>query len=173
MSEPDFKFKICLLGDPNVGKTSCVYRFIENKFSEDYKTTLGVNLLKKDVDIEGLRVSIQIWDLGGQDSFKSLRKLYLEGSKGALVLFDVTNKESFENLNSWIADYKTHANNEFLCLIGNKIDLKDQMQVSDQEGSDFAKENNMDFLLTSAKTGENVEAAFIDLIKSILKDAKS
>jgi small GTP-binding protein len=107
MTEPDYVIKICLLGEANVGKTSLVYRFIENQFRDNYKSTLGVNLLKKDLNIEGYGgVAATIWDLGGQESFRSLRKLYLEGANGALVIFDWTQKESFLKLDSWIQDFR-------------------------------------------------------------------
>ncbi|MFX1313232.1 MAG: Rab family GTPase, partial [Promethearchaeota archaeon] len=91
MEDNKWIIKITLLGEKNVGKTSLVYRFIEKKFRESYKATLGVNLLKKDLEIDGYGgVSAQIWDLGGQESFKSLRSLYLEGANGALIIFDMT-----------------------------------------------------------------------------------
>ena len=168
MSDPEYKFKICLLGEPGVGKTSCVYRFIENKFRQEYKSTLGVNLLKKDIKLEEKGVSLQIWDLGGQESFKSLRKLYLEGADGAIVLFDLTNKKSFEKLGEWIKDFKDYRKNAPLILLGNKSDLKAQIVVSEEEGIDYAKENEMEFLKASAKTGENVEEAFKSLTKKML-----
>ena len=107
MSEPKYIIKICLLGEAGVGKTSLVYRFITNKFKENYKSTLGVNLLKKDMSIKDYGdVSAQIWDLGGQESFKSLRRLYLEGANGALILYDTTNEDSFEKLDEWITSFR-------------------------------------------------------------------
>ncbi|MHA1293218.1 MAG: Rab family GTPase [Promethearchaeota archaeon] len=169
MPTRDYILKICLLGEANVGKTSLVYRFIENKFRENYKSTLGVNLLKKDLELEGYgSVSAQIWDLGGQESFKSLRKLYLEGANGALVIFDRTQRKTFEKLTEWIQSFKEARGIQPLILIGNKSDLKDKIKVNDKDAEEFAKENNMEILMTSAKTGDNVEQAFIELIKSIL-----
>ena len=169
MTEPNYIVKICLLGEANVGKTSLVYRFIENKFRDNYKSTLGVNLLKKDLDIEGYgEVVAQLWDLGGQESFKSLRKLYLEGANGALLIFDVTQSKSFEKLRDWIQDFKLARENEPILLIGNKNDLKGKIKVSDKEAMEFAKEFNMEFISTSAKIGTNVEEAFNKLIKTIL-----
>ena len=107
MTASNYIIKIVLLGEANVGKTSIVHRFVENKFRGNYKATLGVNLLKKEVDLcdDGI-VSAQIWDLGGQENFKSLRKLYLEGSNGALIIFDLTSKKTFEKLNEWIQDFR-------------------------------------------------------------------
>ena len=165
----NYSIKVCLLGEANVGKTSLVYRFIENKFREDYKSTLGVNLLKKDMDVDKYKgVSAQIWDLGGQESFKSLRNLYLQGANGALVIYDTTNRKSFENLNEWVKDFKKSRGIVPMLLIGNKNDLEAKRKIEEKEGRDYAEKNKMDFLLTSAKTGTNVETAFLNLIKKIL-----
>ncbi|MFX1574152.1 MAG: Rab family GTPase [Promethearchaeota archaeon] len=169
MDENKWIIKITLLGEKNVGKTSLVYRYIENKFRESYKATLGVNLLKKELDVgEYGGVSAQIWDLGGQESFKSLRSLYLEGANGALVIFDMTDKNSFEKLDEWIQDFKIARGDAPIILIGNKSDLKNQIKITEKEASQFAKTNGMELIITSAKTGENVENAFIKLTKIIL-----
>jgi len=168
--DSNYIIKICLLGEANVGKTSLVYRFIENKFRGNYKSTLGVNLLKKDTNIKEFgNVSAQIWDLGGQESFRSLRKLYLEGANGALVIYDCTKRSSYEKLEEWILDFKDARGDEPLLLIGNKSDLIDAIKVQESEGLELAKSYNMEFISTSAKTGSNVESAFSEIIKRILK----
>ena len=169
MAESDFKIKICLLGEGSVGKTSLVYRFIDDKFHEDYKATLGVNILQKNLEIDDNSVSTNIWDLGGQDTFENLRKLYLEGSEGALVVFDLTNRKSFEKLGTWIRDFREHRGEKPFYLIGNKADLKDQIVVKEEEANLLAKEHDVDLIITSAKTGENVEKAFVNLIKTLLE----
>ena len=168
-AEANYIIKICILGEANVGKTSLVYRFIENKFRGNYKSTLGVNLLKKDMKIKEFGdVSAQIWDLGGQESFRSLRKLYLEGANGALVIYDCTKRSSFEKLEDWILDFKDAREEEPLILIGNKTDLTDSIKVQESEGLELAKRHTMKFIPTSAKTGSNVESAFNEIIKIIL-----
>jgi small GTP-binding protein len=167
--EPKYIIKITLLGEKNVGKTSLVYRYIENKFRDSYKATLGVNLLKKDMDVDGNGVSVQIWDLGGQESFRSLRKLYLEGANGAFVMFDLTDRKTFDKLNEWIESFKEARGEQPMVLIGNKSDLENQRKITDMEASNYAKDNNMELILTSAKTGQNVEEAFIRLTKRILE----
>ena len=167
--EPKYIIKITILGEKNVGKTSLVYRYIENKFRDSYKATLGVNLLKKDMEVDGNSVSAQIWDLGGQDSFKSLRKLYLEGSNGALVIFDLTERKTFDRLNEWVDSFKEARGEQPMVLIGNKSDLENQRKITEMEASNYAKENKMELILTSAKTGQNVEDAFIILTKRILE----
>jgi small GTP-binding protein len=164
-----YKVKIVLLGEAAVGKTSLVYRFVKDTFRESYKSTLGVNLLKKELDIEGYgETSAQIWDLGGQESFKNLRQLYLEGANGALLIYDVTNTKSFEKLDEWMESFTSLHSDEPILLIGNKIDLENRIKISEKEAKNYAKENGVKLLLTSAKNGENVETAFEELIKTIL-----
>jgi len=170
MSDTKYVIKLVLLGEAAVGKTSLVYRFIEKKFRENYKSTLGVNLLKHDTKVEGYgSVSAQIWDLGGQESFKSLRKLYLEGANGGLVIFDVTKSKTFDKLTEWIQSFREARGEQSLFLIGNKIDLEDNIKITPDQAKKFAKKNNMELILTSAKTGDNVEKAFYDLINVIVK----
>lgn len=169
VEEKHWILKCCLLGEANVGKTSLAHRFIENSFQNSYKATLGVNLMKKDIKIDENEVSVQIWDLGGQQSFKSLRRLYLEGANGALLVYDVTKAESFEKLGDWIRDFREIQGEKWpLVLIGNKADLTDKIKVSEDEAKKYATENNISLIITSAKSGENVEEGFKNLIKSIL-----
>ena len=164
----DYILKICLLGEAKVGKTTLVYRFIENKFRTDFRNTLGVNLLKKTVKIGDATVVTQIWDLGGQEPFKKLRKLYLEGAEGALLLFDVTNQQSFTKLGEWISSFREVHGDKPVVLIGNKIDLKENIIIDQSQAERYANENNMSLVLTSAKTGVNVEKSFVDLLKRII-----
>ncbi|MFX1258844.1 MAG: Rab family GTPase, partial [Promethearchaeota archaeon] len=155
-----------------VGKTSIVYRFIENKFRENYKSTLGVNLLKKDLELEDYGdISCQIWDLGGQESFRSLRKLYLEGANGAIVMYDTTQRKTYDKLIEWINSFQEAREGEPMILVGNKSDLKDNVKVETKEAKGFAEKNKMDFITTSAKTGDNVEKAFKEIIKKVLDKA--
>ncbi len=170
---PDYVLKLCLLGDGNVGKTSLVYRYIENRFSNDFKSTLGVNLLKKKITLDekyaGKTASLQIWDLGGQKAYRKLRKLYLEGSQGALVVFDVTAQNSFENLEDWIQSLiEIRGDQVPMVIIGNKIDLEEQWVVSKEQAKRYADKYGIDLVYTSAATGERVEKAFLDLVISII-----
>jgi small GTP-binding protein len=167
----DFVFKICLLGDGGVGKTSLVYRFIENRFSRDFKSTLGVNLLKKRVQIREHNVICQIWDLGGQAAYRKLRKLYLEGSQGALLVYDITSRPSFDNMEEWIQTLFEARNQDVpLIIIGNKLDLEQNRQVKLTEAMEYAKKKNPNIkvLETSAATGDGVEQAFLSLAELVL-----
>ncbi len=170
----DYVLKICLLGDGAVGKTSLVYRYIENRFSRDFKSTLGVNLLKKkltlDGDFAGKTASVQIWDLGGQQAYRKLRKLYLEGSQGALVVFDITSQASFDHLDDWIGSLiEIRGDKVPMILIGNKVDLEENKVITKEQAEEYAKKYGIPLILTSAATGEQVEEAFKDLIMSIVK----
>jgi len=165
----DWVLKICLLGEAKVGKTTLIYQYIENKFRTDFRSTLGVNLLKKTTTLDGQTIVAQIWDLGGQESFKKLRKLYLEGAEGALVVFDVTNQKSFDMLDDWVSSFREVHGNKPLVLIGNKIDLVENIIIDEKQAEQYAMGNNMDLLLTSAKTGEYVEDAFLKIFTRIIK----
>ena len=170
----DYVLKICLLGNGNVGKTSLVYRYIENRFSRDFKSTLGVNLLKKNVvlgdEFEGKTASIQIWDLGGQQAYRKLRKLYLEGSQGALIVFDLTDQKSFDDLEEWIQSLiEIRGTNVPMIIIGNKLDLVESRVVPEEVAKSYAKNYNATLIFTSAATGEKVEESFKELIMSIVR----
>ncbi|MHA1674861.1 MAG: Rab family GTPase [Promethearchaeota archaeon] len=174
----DYVLKIVLLGEGNVGKTSLVYRYIENRFSQDFKSTLGVNLLKKKVALEdefaGKSASVQIWDLGGQSAYRKLRKLYLEGSQGALVVFDVTSQQSFEALEDWIQSLiEIRGNDVPMIIIGNKIDLESERVITDEMAIEYGKKYNTNVIFTSAATGEKVEDSFRDLIMAIVRKISS
>ena len=166
----DYVLKLCLLGDGGVGKTSLVYRFIENRFSRDFKSTLGVNLLKKKLKVDDIDISAQIWDLGGQKAYRKLRKLYLEGSQGALVIFDVTNQASFDNLDDWVQSLiEIRGNDVPMIIVGNKTDLNANRVISQEQAEAYAKKYNLPILFVSAATGDMVEDAFINIIRAIIK----
>jgi len=171
----EFVFKIVILGDAAVGKTSLINQYIEQSFEEDYKPTLGANIIRKDVFIDEINASVRLimWDLAGQEKYNVIRSMYFQGCVGALLVYDVTRHNTFETINSkWLKDFKKYVKKEGIyILIGNKIDLKDQKVVSTEDGESFSKEiNASDFIETSAKYGENVEKAFTNLIYQILRN---
>jgi len=170
----EFVFKIVVLGDAAVGKTSLINQYIERSFEEDYKPTLGANIIRKDVFVEEINASVRLimWDLAGQEKYNVIRSMYFQGCVGALLVYDVTRHSTFETINSkWLKDFKKYVKKEgTYILIGNKIDLTDQRMVSTEDGINFAKKiNASDYIETSAKSGENAEKAFENLVNQILK----
>jgi Ras-related protein Rab-11A len=171
----EYVFKITILGDSAVGKTSLINQFVEGSFQEDYKPTLGANIVRKDVNIgdSNLKVRLIMWDLAGQEKYNVIRSMYFQGCVGALVVYDITRHQTFDNVESkWLKDFKKYVKKEgAYILIGNKIDLKDQRLVTEQEGKSLAEKiQASDFIETSAKFGENVEKAFKNLVHQILRN---
>ena len=171
----EFVFKILILGNAAVGKTSLINRFCEGAFQEDYKPTLGANIVRKDLDIEGsgsvVKVRLILWDLAGQEKYSVVRSMYFSGVEGALLLYDITRFNTFETISSkWMKDFKKYVRKESVfVLIGNKSDLKDQRVVPTERGKELAKEISASYFIeTSAKLGENIEEAFLSLVKQIL-----
>ena len=170
----EFVFKIVVLGDAAVGKTSLINQYIERSFEEDYKPTLGANIIRKDVFVEEINASVRLimWDLAGQEKYNVIRSMYFQGCVGALLVYDVTRHNTFETINSkWLKDFKKYVKKEgTYILIGNKIDLTDQRMISTEDGINFAKKiNASDYIETSAKSGENAEKAFENLVHQVLK----
>lgn len=177
MSEEEYIFKIVIIGDAAVGKTSLINRFIEAKFKEDYRPTLGANLLRQNVEIEvdgkQFLCTLVIWDIAGQSRFELIRSLYFKGCVGAFLVYDCTRPTTFEDITKiWLNELLINTGSRVsFVLIGNKIDLKDSQSVLKEEGIELAEEiNATEFIETSAKTGENVTNAFKSLSIQILKN---
>ena len=173
--EREFVFKITILGDAAVGKTSLINQFVEGSFQEDYKPTLGANIVRKDVDLSEINAQIRLimWDLAGQEKYNVIRSMYFQGCVGALVVYDITRYQTFENVESkWLKDFKKYVKKEgAYVLIGNKIDLDVQRAVSKEEGEELAQKiQASDFIETSAKFGDNFEKAFKNLVFQILRN---
>ncbi|TFF96213.1 MAG: GTP-binding protein [Promethearchaeota archaeon] len=167
----EFVFKIVVLGNSAVGKTSLINQYVESTFQEDYKPTLGANIIRKDVDIGGDKIRLIMWDLAGQKKYQSIRSMYFQGCVGALLVYDVTRPKTFEAIkDKWLSDFKKYVEDEgSYILIGNKIDLKEERKVDTNDGEELANEiNASSFIETSAKYGENVEEAFKTLVRKIL-----
>ena len=150
-----YLLKYVVIGDSGVGKSNILLRYIYNSFSEEFKTTVGVEFGAKNIELDKKIYRIQIWDTAGQENFRSIARAYYKNSVCACVVYDISSRSSFENIQSWIDDCtKQTAKSVLLLLIGNKSDLKDQREVSYEEGEAYAKSHNMLFLETSAKTGQ-------------------
>jgi len=166
-------FKVVILGNAAVGKTSLINQFIEGSFQEDYKPTLGANIIRKDVNLENFKVRLIMWDLAGQEKYRVVRSMYFQGCAGALLVYDVTRYNTLESIDSiWLRDFKKYVKKEgVFILIGNKSDLKDQRVVTKERGKELARKiNASNFIETSAKLGENIEEAFGLLVEQILSN---
>ena len=152
----EFITKILTLGDTTVGKTSIILRFTKEKYTENRLATIGVDFKSQIMQIENNRVKVLIWDTAGQERFKNIASQYYNGGDGAILVFDITNKSTFERISYWLDELnqKKDLKELALVLVGNKIDLKDNRQVSSEEAQSFAKQNNIKYFETSAQ--ENI-----------------
>ena len=170
----NYLFKYIIIGDSAVGKSNILLRYIHDKFNEDFQSTIGVEFGAKNLKIEDKIYRIQIWDTAGQETFRSITRAYYKNSVCACVVYDITNRNSFQNIKSWIEDCRKQSpKTVFLVLIGNKVDLENRREVSYEEGSIYAQKNGMLFFETSAKTGKNIEEIFIKSSNEIAKKIES
>ena len=166
--------KIITLGDSKVGKSSLIIKFIDNKFSLNYISTVGFDLKYKILKLDDEEIKIVIHDTAGQERFKSLSTNYIKKAKGILLVYDITDKKSFDNLGKWMNDIEEEEVSEKIpiILIGNKSDLIEERVVSKEEGEKMAKQYNLKFYETSCKNGDNVENCFLDLARQIIEKMK-
>lgn len=158
---PLAKYKLVFLGDQSVGKTSIITRFMYDKFDNTYQATIGIDFLSKTMYLEDRTVRLQLWDTAGQERFRSLIPSYIRDSSVAVVVYDVSNRQSFLNTVRWIEEVRTERGTDvIIVLVGNKTDLVDKRQVSIEEGDAKAREFNVMFIETSAKAGFNIKALF-------------
>lgn len=169
MIDNDTVYKILLLGDTTVGKTCFLMRYTEKTFQEIHMATIGLDYRLKNIQLpSGKIVKVQIWDTAGQDRFRAITKNYYKGAHGIILIYDVTSRQTFENVKNWIAQIKEEASkNVCIFLIGNKIDDADNRKITTDEGKGIAEEYQLPFYETSAKTGVNVDATFDDLVKIV------
>ena len=165
-------YKILLLGDSSVGKTCFLMRYTDNTYQEIHMSTIGIDNKFKDVELEdGKKVKIQIWDTAGQDRFRSITRNYYKGANGIVLIFDVTNKKSYENVKNWVKQIKEEVSSRVtIILVANKIDDVNHRIVSKEEGEKIANECGLMFFECSAKTGENIEHAFNELVKKTVEN---
>ncbi|MHA1649515.1 MAG: GTP-binding protein [Candidatus Helarchaeota archaeon] len=167
-----FSFKVVILGDGGVGKTSLLTRFVEKTFEQEYKSTIGTNIMRIDYKLmDKITVAFSLWDLAGQQLFQKVRQMYLAGCQAALFVYDVTRPDTLYNLKNWQSELHAIAGTGVKSLmVGNKIDLVEERKVSYEEGKKVADELGLSYLETSAKTGDNVNRAFGSLAFLLVKD---
>ncbi|XP_046855429.1 ras-related protein Rab-26-like [Xenia sp. Carnegie-2017] len=165
----DVACKVMLLGDSGVGKTCLLVRFKDGAFlSGAFISTVGIDYRNKVVDIEDTKVKLQIWDTAGQERFRSVTHAYYRDSHALLLLYDITSKQSFDNIRAWLSEIKDYApNNVVVMLLGNKSDKYNDRAVKKEEGERLAEEYNVAFMETSAKTGMNVDLAFMAIAREL------
>ena len=166
----DYLLKYIIIGDAAVGKSNLLLRYAHGQFKPEYQLTIGVEFGAKNIQINNQIFRIQIWDTAGQENFRSITRAYYKNSVCALVVYDISSRDSFNNVSTWIDDCKNQSPKTiFMVLVGNKCDLNDKRQVSIEEGRDLAEKNEMMFFETSAKDGINVEEIFLSSANEISK----
>ncbi|XP_045502803.1 ras-related protein Rab-8A isoform X1 [Colias croceus] len=164
----DYLFKLLLIGDSGVGKTSILFRFSEDAFNISFISTIGIDFKIRTIDLDGKKVKLQIWDTAGQERFRTITTAYYRGSMGIMLVYDVTNEKSFENIKNWIRNIEENASADVeKMILGNKCDLDAKRQVSKERGEQLAIEYQIKFVETSAKDSLNVEYAFYTLARDI------
>ena len=159
--------KILTRGDTEVGKTSIVLRFSDDKFDDNQFATIGIDFKTKYMKMGDSSVKVLIWDTAGQEKFQNIAKQYYKGANGVLLIYDVGNRKSFDRVEFWLKELKENNRIDelFICLVGNKIDLEDKRVISTEEGEKYAKNNNINFMEVSAKSGEGITDLFSKAIK--------
>lgn len=172
-----FIFKIILIGDSGTGKTSLINRYIYNNFHEKYLCTIGVDFMMKRVVLDDNTViKLQIWDTAGMEKYKQITSTYYRGAQGAIVVFDLSSQTSFNSVSKWVNDFKQISNPNYhqtIYIVGNKNDLVDKREVTQEDIDNYCEMNNFAYLETSAKTGEGVEKMFMGFAKELVTKYES
>jgi len=167
-SEYDYLFKLLLIGDSGVGKSCLLLRFADDTYTESYISTIGVDFKIRTIELEGKTVKLQIWDTAGQERFRTITSSYYRGAHGIIVVYDVTDNDTFTNVKQWLQEIDRYASEGVnKLLVGNKSDLTSKKVVEYSVAKEFADQLSIPFLETSAKNATNVEQAFLTMAKQI------
>ncbi|XP_047318621.1 ras-related protein RABA5a-like [Impatiens glandulifera] len=169
-TEGDYLFKIVLLGDSAVGKSNLLARFARNEFYPNSKSTIGVEFQTQKLEIEGKMVKAQIWDTAGQERFRAITSAYYRGAVGALVVYDISKRQTFDSVGRWLKELHSHSDmNVVTILVGNKSDLREDREVTTEEAKVLAEEQSLFFIETSALDSSNVAVAFQTVVGEIYR----
>ncbi|EJU05816.1 ras-domain-containing protein [Dacryopinax primogenitus] len=173
-SNYDYLFKVVLIGDSGVGKSNLLSRFTRNEFNPDSKSTIGVEFATRSLEVDGKVVKAQIWDTAGQERYRAITSAYYRGAVGALLVYDISKQPTFANVARWLKELRDHADSSIVVmLVGNKSDLKHLRAVLTDEAKQFAMDNGLSFIETSALDASNVEAAFQQILTDIYRIVSS
>ena len=156
----DFTIKLLLIGDSNVGKSSILTKYVDNNFTNNYNTTIGIDFKIKTIIVGEYKVKLQLWDTAGQEKFRALTTSYFRGAQGVIITFDLTKLESFLHLEMWLSELLKNDDEYNIILVGNKSDLKENIVITKEQAETFAKKNNLKYFECSASTGENLNELF-------------
>jgi len=162
--------KVVFVGDAGVGKTQIVNKFIKNSFEEEYKPTTGVNYSQKEINFDEKNIKLELWDSPGQEKYKSITENFYKGSQLIVLVYTVDDKNTFENIQSWVNEVKEKNENAKFLLVGNKLDLEKGREVSTEDAKKYAAKNKIEFIEVSAKGGTNIENMFDNSFKKFLDD---
>ena len=172
-SDFDYTIKILVVGDSTVGKTNFIRMFIENKFNQNYMTTSGIDLKTSSIEIKNKKIRVQLWDTAGQEKYKAITKNLFLKVQAALIVYDITNEETFNNLKTWVRSIKDECGKQIqMLIIGNKNDLNEERVVDKNIAMEYAKEEKIDYLETSSKTGDNIQKAISLLCEKVLENTE-
>ena len=170
MGKANYFFKCVIAGDPGVGKTNLMNRFTKDEFSSSNKLTVGIDFSTRQIEHDNLTIEAQVWDTAGQERYKAVTAAYYRGAMGVLLVYDITKRVSFENCEQWLRELRTHTDPSIVAmLVGNKCDLRHQQQVDVEDAKDFAEDNNLAFIETSARDATNVDLAFETILIEIYR----
>ena len=165
--------KIMILGNYSVGKTSFLIRFTKNKFDETYLATIGIDYIYRIINIENKLYKLMFYDTAGEEKYKSIPKNHIKNVQGIILMYDITNKKSFDSIIDWISDVKEIKGENFpMILVGNKIDLNESREVTEEMGYELAEKNQIEFFETSNKDGTNIQEAGLEIVYKILSETK-
>ena len=171
----DVLCQLLIIGDSRVGKTSLLTRYTTGNFNEEYIATIGIDYYIKNETINNKKIMIKLWDTVGQERYRALTQNFFKNAEGVIVVYDITNVDSFDNLKFWINSIKQNMEDKKIIIpviiIGNKVDMEDMREISNANAENFAKENNYKYFETSAKTGEGIDKAIRELVNQILNDS--